>query len=92
MVAEWWGLASLYGEFSIVYRALKVNNFISINFETQVSIWFLIRIINKIGEYENVEIADLDVKFKNLDRLAQNAMYAIFMKFGIQNKSNMVIY
>ena len=53
---------------------------------------FCTRIINKIGEYENVEIADLDAKFKNLDRLAQNAMYAIFMKFGTQNKSNIVIY
>ena len=80
MVVQWRCLASLNGEFSIVYRALKVNNFISVNFETQVSIRFLIsmkfctRIINKIVEYENVEIADLDAKLKTWTDLLKIAM------------------
>ena len=90
-----WCLASLYGEFSIVYRALKINNFISVSIETQVSIWFLIsictRIINKIGEYEIFEIANLDTKLKTWTDLLKIGMCPIFMKFGTQNKSNMVI-
>ena len=44
---------SLYDGCSRFYRILKVSNFISVNFQTQVSIWFLIsmkfrtRIISK---------------------------------------------
>ena len=53
---------------------------------------FCTRIINKIVEYENVEIADLDAKLKTWTDLLKIAMWLIFMKFGTQNKSNMVIY
>ena len=45
---------SFYSGFSRFYRTLKLNNFIFVDFQTQVSIWFLIsmtfctsRIINK---------------------------------------------
>ena len=53
---------------------------------------FCTRIINKAGEYENVEIADLNAKLKTLTDLLKIAMCSIFMKFDTQNKSNIVIY
>ena len=53
---------------------------------------FCTKIINKIGEYKNVEIADIDGKLKTWTDLLKIAMCPIFMKFGTQNKSNMVIY
>ena len=85
MVAEWWCLASLYREFSRFYRTLKVNNLISVNFQTQVSILFLFstkfctRIINKKGEYERVEIEDLDPKLKTWTDLVSKFQCAKFL-------------
>ena len=43
--STWWCVqrASFYGDFSRFYGTLTVNNFISVDFQTHVSIWFLIR-------------------------------------------------
>ena len=47
---------------------------------------FCTRIINKIGEYKNVEVGDLDAKLKTWIDLLKILMFLIFMKFGTQNK------
>ena len=47
---------------------------------------FCTRIINKIGEYKNVEVGDLDAKLKTWIDLLKILMFLIFMKFSTQNK------
>ena len=47
---------------------------------------FCTRIINKIGEYKNVEVGDLDAKLKTWTDLLKIVMFLIFMKFSTQNK------
>ena len=74
-----------YGGFSGFYRTLKVNNFISFDFQTQVSIWFLIsmkfctRIINKRGAWKcNSKLFD----YQTNDRFANFVYVVIGISLG----------
>ena len=54
--------------------------------KNHVNMKFCTRIINKIGEYKNVEVGDLDAKLKTWTDLLKIVMFLIFMKFSTQNK------